>query len=180
MPGALCHRQPDDAAVHGSCDGTHQACRSQGQCRVGVAGAQGSRQFGAVNRFGRKAVEELIAKIGASAFFIQKIQVQQEDTRTARKKAMKQRERETEEVETVALAKAEIIPSPVPHPEADVLKLEPVAELDLDKLFGGAAGLDADDLFSMDSLEEIASQNMKGAKGKLGWDQAREIGIIPE
>ncbi|MBC7814797.1 MAG: response regulator transcription factor, partial [Burkholderiales bacterium] len=35
-------------------------------------GQVGSRQFGAVNRFGRKAVEDLIALLGANAFMIEK------------------------------------------------------------------------------------------------------------
>src|SRR5690606_10708769 len=56
-------------------------------------GQQGSRQFGAVTRFGRRAAEDLIALIGAGAFFIEKRE-KTIDSRspTARKRAAKLRE----------------------------------------------------------------------------------------
>jgi hypothetical protein len=148
-------------------------------------GQQGSRQFGAVNRFGRRAVEDLIALIGANAFFIQRVApTPVEDTRvTTRKKIAKTRE--TEEVELVEIARADFgkveAPAPVAEPE---LKLDaiPDSEFNLDDLFGGdlAGSGDGDDLFNLDDLGEIANQNMQSTKGKLDWDTAKTIGLIPD
>ncbi|MBC8098155.1 MAG: hypothetical protein H7Y11_01815 [Armatimonadetes bacterium] len=143
-------------------------------------GQNGARQFGAVNRFGRKAVEELIAKIGAAAFFLQpRAPIVVEDYgQAARKKAAKVRE--TEEVDLVPLARAEIGTA---TPAPDVLKFDPIVDLNLDDIFGTQSnGLDADALFDMDDLETMANENTQAqtSKGKLDWDKAREIGLIPE
>lgn len=145
-------------------------------------GQQGSRQFGAVNRFGRRAVEDLIALIGANAFFIQKTApATVEDTRiTPRKKIAKVRE--TEEAELVEIARADFGRSEAapaePEPE---LKLEaiPDADFNLDDLFGGeAADMNGDDLFNLDDLGELANQNLQNNKGKLDWDTAKTIGLL--
>jgi DNA-binding response OmpR family regulator len=147
-------------------------------------GQQGSRQFGAVNRFGRRAVEDLIALIGANAFFIQKVApAPVEDTRiTPRKKVAKIRE--TEEVELVEIARADFghveAPQPVPEPE---LKLEAIPDdaFNLDDIFGKEpADLNGDELFNLEDLEQIANQNLQNSKGKLDWDTAKTIGLIPD
>lgn len=141
-------------------------------------GQSGSRQFGAVNRFGRRAVEDMIALIGASAFFIQpKAPAPTEDK--ARKKVQKQRE--TEEMELVTLERAEIgggLAAAV-EPAIEEIKFDPIADLDIDKLFS-ASDAGADDLFNLDDLEEIVNQNMQNSKGKLDMDTARAIGLIKE
>jgi CheY-like chemotaxis protein len=145
-------------------------------------GQQGSRQFGSVTRFGRRAVEDLIALIGAGAFFMQpKPKPIDERSQTARKRAA--RLRETSEVEFVELERAEIPQMPVAaQPEPEPLQLDPIPELNLDDLFGGNVDntLDADSLFDLDSLEQLANENAQHVKGKLDWDRAREIGILPE
>lgn len=145
-------------------------------------GQQGSRQFGAVTRFGRRAAEDLIALIGAGAFFIEKRE-KTIDSRgpTARKRAAKLRE--TSEMEFIELARAEIPESAAPAPaEPEALQFEPIPELNLDDLFGGSVdnSLDVDSLFDLDDLEQLASENAQHMKGKLDWDKAREIGILPD
>lgn len=145
-------------------------------------GQQGSRQFGAVTRFGRRAAEDLIALIGAGAFFIEKRE-KTIDSRspTARKRAAKLRE--TSEMEFIELARAEIPESAAPAPaEPEALQFEPIPELNLDDLFGGNVdnSLDVDSLFDLDDLEQLASENAQHIKGKLDWDRAREIGILPD
>jgi hypothetical protein len=145
-------------------------------------GQQGSRQFGSVTRFGRRAVEDLIALIGAGAFFMQpKPKAVDEMSQTGRKRAA--RLRETTEVELVELARAELSDTSDAAPaQPEALQLDPIPDLNLDDLFGGNVdnALDADALFDLDSLEQIASENAQHVKGKLDWDRAREIGILPD
>jgi hypothetical protein len=138
-------------------------------------GQVGQRQFGGVNRFGRRAVEDLLGLIGANAFFIQPpARTEEEVTRRSKKKATR-----TEEDE-VPLVRAELeISTPAPEP---AVMLEPIeADLDdLSELFSDAAAVagDADDLFNIDEIEELVNNAQKNARGKLDWDQAAEIGII--
>jgi CheY-like chemotaxis protein len=146
-------------------------------------GNQGSRQFGSVTRFGRRAVEDLIALIGAGAFFMQpKAKPVDDRSQTGRKRAA--RLRETTEMEFVELARAELpsTPSVPAQPEPEPVHFDPIPDLNLDDLFGGSADntLDADALFDLDDLEQIANENAQNTKGKLDWDRAREIGILPD
>jgi hypothetical protein len=147
-------------------------------------GQKGAREFGAVNRYGRRAVEDLIALIGANAFFVQKVAPPPvEDNRvTTRKKIAKIHE--TEEVELVEIARAEFgtaeAAQAAPEPE---LKLEAIPDeaFNLDDIFGSEpANLNGDDLFDLDDLEQLANQNLQNSKGKLDWDTAKTIGIIRE
>lgn len=141
-------------------------------------GSNGARQFGAVNRFGRRGAEDIIARIGADAFIWQPTAQEPEPVRsTARMRAVRL-ERSDSTLE-VPLAKAEFIettPEYVPEPE---LTLEPIENLDLDALFGDDVALDGDaeHLFDLDVLEDLTKSTQAG-KGKLDWDQAKEIGLI--
>lgn len=142
-------------------------------------GRDGSRQFGAVNRFGRRAVEDLIALIGASAFFVQpkKAAVNEDELRHNRKKAPKIRE--TDEVELIPLARADL-GSVAAEPVIETFKLDPIENFNPDDLFGSSPDLDADALFDLDDLEELVNKNIQNAKGKLDWNGAKTIGIIPD
>lgn len=141
-------------------------------------GSNGARQFGAVNRFGRRGAEDIIALIGADAFIWQPTTDEPEPVRsTARLKAVRL-ERSDSTLE-VPLAKAEFIettPEYEPQPE---LTLEPIEDLDLDALFSDDIAVegDADQLFDLDVLEDLSKSSQAG-KGKLDWDQAKEIGLI--
>lgn len=141
-------------------------------------GQSGSRQFGAVNRFGRKAVEDLIALIGANAFFIQRTEAT--PATESRRRAARPTTR-TDEIDALPLERAMLDePAAAPTPEPEI-RLEPIAA-DADELADLLSGdfsadLDAD-LFNLDEIEEIANQNQLSQKGKLGWDDAKKIGLF--
>lgn len=142
-------------------------------------GQSGQRSFGSVNRFGRRAAEDVIAIIGAGAFIWETVRTSAEPAvrRTMHIKPIK-----LDDPMEMPLAKAEIIDnSPVVEAQPqESLSLEPIEDLDLDMLFGDAdLPTDGDDdLFDLDSLGDVAQQPSQG-KGKLSWDQAKEIGLIP-
>jgi hypothetical protein len=136
-------------------------------------GQMGSRQFGLVNRFGRRAVEDLIALLGASAFMLQP-QPRKEEVR-ARKAAKKQT---VEDEEPIHLAPAEIeSPAEKPEPAPVIQKMEPIEDLNLDALFSDDLSLD-EDIFDPDKLEEIAREGAQQGKGAVDWDQAQQLGIL--
>jgi hypothetical protein len=57
--------------------------------------------------------------------------------------------------------------------------LSPDEQFDLDAIFGEDMGDEADDLFDMDNLAEIAREDSSSpTKGALGYDQARELGLL--
>lgn len=142
-------------------------------------GQAGSRQFGAVNRFGRRAAEDLIALLGINAFAL------------APAKAPPVVEVPSQQAAPVEEASAEIVlergeewaqveREPLPEPEP--IRLEPVENLDLnlfdDAQFGELDLSAADDLFNPDTLAEIANETRR-ERGPLTYDEARELGIIP-
>lgn len=151
-------------------------------------GTVGSRQFGAVNRFGRRAAEDLIALLGTSAFALKPSIPEEEKTRRLRAKPkdtapleMPANEPLIERAEEWAGAAQ---PEPEPIPEPEMVQLEPISDADFDmSLFDNMAleGLDqalADDLFDPDKLAEIANETRRD-HGPLSYDEARELGIIP-
>lgn len=138
-------------------------------------GQGGQRNFGAVNRFGRRATEDVIAIIGAGAFIWEPARTTAEPAirRTMHVKPIK-----IEEQFEMPLAKAEIIDTtPAPDVVDETPLLAPIENLDLDALFGDVGGEDSG-LFDLDSLSDLTQQPSQG-KGKLSWDQAKEIGLIP-
>ncbi|MBI1255973.1 MAG: response regulator [Chloroflexi bacterium] len=152
-------------------------------------GAVGSRQFGAVNRFGRRAAEDLIALVGTSAFAVKPSIPEEEKTRRFRAKPKEAAPVEQPEVVEPLIERAEewtssAEPEPQPEPEPQLVQLEPIADADFDlSLFDNQSlqGLDealADDLFDPDKLAEIANETRR-ERGPLSYDEARELGIIP-
>lgn len=139
-------------------------------------GEMGAKQFGAVNRFGRRAVLDLIAKIGANAFFVQPKAKVEEEPRIRRKPS-----KPREEEEEIVLAKAELNLAPV-ESEPQTLHLEPIADLNLDDIFGKTVDdTNMEDLFSLDEIERLASSALQqNMKGKLDQDRAREIGLLSD
>lgn len=148
-------------------------------------GQIGIRQFGAVNRFGRRAAEDLIAMLGINAFNITPVSPETEKTR--RLVIEPPAAQPAPVVEAHALieraekwAAPEEAPSPLPEPEP--VRLEPIEDLDI-SLFDRQMieNLDislADSLFDMDTLAEIANETRR-ERGPLSYDEARELGIIP-
>ncbi len=160
-------------------------------------GRNGSRHFGAVNRFGRRAAEDLSAMLGISSFRIDPHHHDPDATvrrPTAPPKAepvaQVAPERapawEASPVEAKAAPKAEAKPAPTPKPvektvpEPQVLRLEPILDFDMsifdqnmDSLLG-----EADDLFDPDKLAAIADEQRRDS-GPLNYDEARQLGLIP-
>lgn len=137
-------------------------------------GEGGSRQFGAVNRFGRRAAEDIIALLGANAWMVQRV-VMPEEKRPVKSKP----QTETKELE-VPLERAEIFAdsAAAKQQEPVIQQLEPIADLDL-SIFDQLGAIDeaaADDLFDMDKLEEVANKTRKS--GALDWDDAVGLGLL--
>ncbi len=142
-------------------------------------GAIGNRQFGAVNRFGRRAAEDLIALLGINAFTLTPAAPEPEQHHTR----VKPKPEAPEEAPVEPLieraeefAEQELLPEPEP------VRLDPIEDLDLSLFDNKAlASLDlsaADDLFDPDKLAEIAAET-RHERGPLSYDEARELGIIP-
>ncbi len=138
-------------------------------------GQLGSRQFGAVNRFGRRAAEDLIALLGAEAWLIlpPELGIRQPVRRRPR--------RRVEVTEPIELAPADIgdiideaTISPAEEP-VPMIQLEPIADLDIDALFDMAEV--SSTLFDdMDALEVLARD--EGRRGTITDEEARRLGLI--
>jgi hypothetical protein len=143
-------------------------------------GNGGARQFGSVNRFGRRAAEDVIALVGANAFIWQSphpVEHVSPSRSTTRVKAVKV-EKPAEEPLEMPIARAELSDERTAPFIDTAPSLEPIQDLDLDALFGSdLSGDDAGGLFDMDVLEDLGRAAQQG-KGKLDWDQAKEIGLI--
>jgi DNA-binding NarL/FixJ family response regulator len=171
-------------------------------------GVNGRSQFGAVNRYGRRAAEDLVAMIGASAFMVEaerqeratmemrraaEIAAQtepeipvvytpppvEEKRRGRRKGTDPLAEPARRSSEPLILRSDEIEQVRLPEPEP--LRLDPLLELNpdlLDPRLLDTLNVDADDLFDMDKLTDIAAETRR-ERGPLSYDEARELGIIP-
>ncbi|MBN1967302.1 MAG: response regulator transcription factor [Anaerolineae bacterium] len=133
-------------------------------------GSAGSRAFGAVTMFGRRAVQEMLEAIGASAFEVQQAAA------------------------PAPVAPARKRPAAAPPPEPPPAPAEPAAvaprppqleplpdDTDLESLLGGLGKLDlsqADDLFDPDKLAEIAAETMAG--DRLSFDEAQQMGVLQQ
>jgi DNA-binding NarL/FixJ family response regulator/predicted regulator of Ras-like GTPase activity (Roadblock/LC7/MglB family) len=154
-------------------------------------GKEGQKQMGPVNRFGFKRAEELIAVIGPSAFLIIP-SAPKEEGAEVRRKSEQAKKVATQEIAIPELVRADLGASaagkekevvvdndPTPAMQAVIPQLEAIsdADFDINDLFGGdfdeAA---AEDLFSLDAIEELAAEDNK--KGTLDWDKANELGIL--
>jgi CheY-like chemotaxis protein len=135
-------------------------------------GSAGNRQFGAVNRFGRRAAEDLIVLLGTSAFVIQKPKPPQVEVHKKGKQASEQ----TQEIfEPIARAAEVRVSEPEPF------RLEPVGDMDF-SIFDQLQNVSADaanDLFSLDNLAELASETMRTG-GPIDFDKAQQMGIMPD
>ena len=133
-------------------------------------GQQGARNFGGVNRYGRKAVEDLIGLLGANAFLVLPPMKKEEPPKRQHVKKVEVKE------EPIELARAEIPLDKPKEPETVIPKLEPIKELDLDSLFGTDVAV-SDDLFDLEKLDELTSTTQQGKT--FDWDWAQDAGILP-
>jgi DNA-binding NarL/FixJ family response regulator len=135
-------------------------------------GQAGSRQFGVVNRYGRQAVQDLIALLGTSAFVIQRAAPAVETAAPEKKRKTK-----TSEVETVEPI---LVRPEVKVTEPEPLKLEPIANLDM-SIFDNLPSIDnadADDMFDIDKLAEMV--NKGSGRKEVSFDEAIELGVLPD
>jgi DNA-binding NarL/FixJ family response regulator len=140
-------------------------------------GEAGNRAFGAVNRFGRRAAEDLVALLGASAFVINLPKASQPAAEPPRKARRRKPEEEPEEV----FQPLERAVEPETYTEPEPLQLEPVQDMDF-SIFDNLEKLDlssADDLFDPEKLADLANQNNRKG-GPIDFDQALELGIMPK
>lgn len=133
-------------------------------------GQQGARNFGGVNRYGRKAVEDLIGLLGANAFLVLPPMKKEEPPKRQHVKKAEVKE------EPIELARAEIPLDKPKEPETVIQKLDPIKELDLDSLFGSDVAV-SDDLFDPEKLDELTSTTQQGKT--FDWDWAQDAGILP-
>lgn len=144
-------------------------------------GQNGLRAYGAVNRYGRRAAEDLIALIGANALILDG---------PAQQMALPEERSAEPEVEPPLLARAELPPAPIeprrktetvpavsgpPEPEPDAASL---LSLFSKNNLQSVDASSLDDLFNPDKLAEIASETRQDT-GPLSYEEARELGLIP-
>ncbi len=138
-------------------------------------GQAGSRQFGSITRYGRRAAQDLIALLGASAFLIQPSEAPKPAT-VGHTPASK-RKAATTEVEKVELELAAKQDTPVEEPEH--VKLDPIQNFDMG-LFDQLSNMDssaADDMFDIDKLAEMV--NTGTGRKEISFDEAIELGVLP-
>src|SRR5690606_16294315 len=137
-------------------------------------GEAGNRAFGAVNRFGRRAAEDLVVLLGASAFIVNQPPAAQPAAEAPRKAR-----RRKEEVEEEVFQPLERAVEPETYAEPEPLQLEPVQDMDF-SIFDNLEKIDlsdADELFSLENLADVANQNNRKG-GPIDFDQALELGIM--
>lgn len=155
-------------------------------------GQSGLRSYGAVNRYGRRASEDLIALIGASALIFEAAPPEPATVEAEPVPALEP------EAAPEALAPAELPPAPAPSRKRKTSirqavatpplepEVEPVSDFDSSILLSlfNADDLQAledhalGDLFNPERLAEIASET-RHENGPLSYEEARELGLIP-
>ncbi|MDZ4769643.1 MAG: hypothetical protein SGJ24_10980 [Chloroflexota bacterium] len=159
-------------------------------------GLAGQRQFGAVNRFGRRAVEDLLAILGTHAYALD-LPTQKPEEEPPRRRPIIKAITQEMPIPNLILERAqtwEAAPSATPTPTPVVVApplpapvvyepMAPIADFDVSVLDGGFIDLEAlmaaaDDLFDMDKLAEIADEG-RSDRGPLTYEEARQLGILP-
>lgn len=148
-------------------------------------GKNGSRHLGAVSRYGRQAAEDIIGILGANAWFIQRIEDQKEDDQkeVVRKSQIREaaaRKKPAAEEQPVELAPAEIHVDE-PEPETVIEKMDAIDDsaFDPDAIFDmDMDESSSDDMFSLENMEELASDADSPARGAIDWEQAQQLGLL--
>jgi CheY-like chemotaxis protein len=148
-------------------------------------GEKGQREFGAVNRYGRRAMMDLIALLGAEAFFVQPVEATESTDEHVRLVRRTKRETTTNptvplEEQTLTLARAEGFEAqgkgndlaklefePIPDDAFDASFLDQMDTLDLSQ---------AEQLFSLDSLGDAVSGLR--SQSTIDEEQAIRLGIL--
>ncbi|GIL13104.1 MAG: response regulator [Chloroflexi bacterium] len=137
-------------------------------------GQAGSRQFGLVNRYGRQAVQDMIALLGASAFIIERAALVETAPLPEKKAARKPKAPPVEEEPLERVLER----PPVQTPEPEPLRLDPIAQFDasiLDSL-GELDASQAEDLFDPDKLADLV--NKGSGRKEVSFKEAIELGVL--
>lgn len=148
---------------------------------IAFDGEKGQREFGAVNRYGRKAAMDLIALLGAEAFFIRRTQAQEQKPDDGLRKRATRMVPAVEVEQELKLAPAEgfevaknagnelekVAFESIPDEAFDPSFLDQLDQLDLSA---------ADDLFSLESLE--GSSNGLRSQRTISEEDALQLGIL--
>ena len=129
--------------------------------------------FGAVTMFGRRAADQMIEMLGDVAYSVKAT----EAAPIAKPKRKKRKTQETIPVVEESVADIEsLFEIPLSPPT-----LEPVTNFDADTLFGQSvdAGT-ADNLFDPDALGDLAASLAAEEGGRVGYDEAIDMGILDE
>ncbi|MEL6526276.1 MAG: response regulator [Chloroflexota bacterium] len=153
-------------------------------------GKEGASQIGTVKRYGGIHAENLIAVIGPAAFLVQRVAPEPEAKEVRRKsERTKAAVTSTQEIEKPELARADLGGSSSEEakeseapaaPQRNVPQMEAISDDDFDPaaLFGGdfddAA---ADDLFSLEALENLPEEDNQGT---VDWDTAVQLGVLDD
>jgi hypothetical protein len=146
--------------------------------------------FGAVMMFGRRAADQMIDMIGDAAFTFKRSETRPakegpKPTKAAVQAAppappMPARQKSAPKAKKEKEAVLPPLP-PTPAPASSAPFLEPVGDMDLDALFG--QGVDenlADSMFDPDTLSNIADTLIAEEGERVGYDDARNMGILNE
>lgn len=143
-------------------------------------GEKGQREFGAVNRFGRKATLDLIPLIGPEAFFVRKVETEtkQPDEASLPRRTMPVARVQPQEDEQ--LMRAEEFAETPAGTDLEEIHFEAIDDTVFNpELFDELESLDlsaAEDLFSLDNLEGM-SLNVKSTR-TISDEDARQLGIL--
>jgi DNA-binding NarL/FixJ family response regulator len=139
-------------------------------------GSAGSRAFGAVTMFGRRAVQEMLDAIGDKAFTVE------QDAAEAPPAPRKQRAKAATKPKAAAKKKPAKAEPPKKQEEAPPSPptLEPLPDdTDLESMLAGLDKLDlseADAMFDPDKLAEIAAEKLAGER--LTYEEAQQMGVL--
>ncbi|NDJ76554.1 MAG: response regulator [Chloroflexi bacterium] len=129
--------------------------------------------FGPVTMFGRRAVDQMIKMIGEAAWAVK--------TPEAKPKREKAATRPKSAPPATTGKKKKAVAEAPPQPAAGETELEPLAEFDPDLLFGQDVDESAaDDMFAPDALENLAATILTEEGDRVGYDEAKELGILEE
>lgn len=137
-------------------------------------GSAGSRAFGAVTMFGRRAVQEMLEVIGEAAFTIQVVEEEEAPAEAPAGRPIPKKKK-TQELRPLEAqpAQPEYVP-PRPPP------LEPLPEdADLESLLADLDKLDlskAEEIFDPEKLAEMAAESMAGER--LSYEEAQQMGVL--
>lgn len=130
-------------------------------------GERGRNQFGAVNRYGRRASEDLIALI-PGAYTIQEAKAIRPERKTIIEEPVE------EDHITLESAGFDFFEEEEPTPAAPKMDAIPDEQFNLDDIFGASEAADVS--WDMEALENIAKETDKG--DKVDFDQASRLGIL--